>query len=640
MICFAWVAASWQCLTVVMLSLFRWLLDGCVQLGPAKWQEDTHLSASLHRCYSKAVRSTLACCALDRDPQKLGERLEELAQMQIELARIGVTPMCEPLMPPMAPPPPAATAPEPPLPPPPVLPTSPAAPALPYSNVPMGPSEDTVMWADTLTQHPPDPHVAATVEGAPAPTAVGFSSFGRGGGALGTVAEEGVADVAVVGPTLVEGDEAAGLAGLMHGRTEGAGDGGNDVAMTEAEALPPSPSQQLLPLPAEAEASPPAPPQRRPLPPRAELLRCAYLLLQHSACLMEGEWPSLGSSLHSSLATCLSLAREVLPTVQQAPMSIRVDDAPLEEDGDDDGGLSWRRACLGHLVSAVRLGDEYEDGLLHPLYLLHAQRLEWLLELGHPATWEEQHAAAERPWQVIELVSENLFLPSNLDGKLRGSCPGRPGGLLWRQLMGDCMEAMRWCMDVYRPAGQYHVAVHQLSRALLVLGRVEEAGEQLAPLFAPPPKKQAKGEPTSKPFSMEELSDEAYDNAAAGKGGVAGVIKVSGKASGKNGKARRKKGGSCRAGDEAATAEHGAAGAEPAAPAGEGLAASGPLSEAAAAAIGGSWVVCLERSSLGLDLRAAHSTLLGAVMISEPLCCRYHLILSTATHIVPPDNNR
>ena len=48
------------------------------------------------------------------------------------------------------------------------------------------------------------------------------------------------------------------------------------------------------------------------------------------------------------------------------------------------------------------------------------------------------------------------------------------------------MEAMRWCTQTYRPTGLYHQSIYLLARALLYLGRVEEAMVEISSLFSSP----------------------------------------------------------------------------------------------------------------------------------------------------------
>ena len=66
----------------------RWLLEGGVDIGPARWHKDPSLSALLLRYYRKAVGSTLACCAFDDDPDKLGGWMD-LWLGSMELGDVG-----------------------------------------------------------------------------------------------------------------------------------------------------------------------------------------------------------------------------------------------------------------------------------------------------------------------------------------------------------------------------------------------------------------------------------------------------------------------------------------------------------------------------------------------------------------------
>ena len=48
------------------------MLEGGVNVGPTQWHKSPSLAVLLMRYYSKAVGSTLTCCAFDNDPEKLG----------------------------------------------------------------------------------------------------------------------------------------------------------------------------------------------------------------------------------------------------------------------------------------------------------------------------------------------------------------------------------------------------------------------------------------------------------------------------------------------------------------------------------------------------------------------------------------
>ena len=265
-----------------------------------------------------------------------------------------------------------------------------------------------------------------------------------------------------------------------------------DVVMTEAS--PPRPPG----------STPDQPPAVRLLPPPLPLLRCAYPLLQYSACLLDEEWKHRGSSLMTQMATCLLLAGEPLPCLLDEALEEerkntetmsghRSRAEPLSNihqpnalDGGGGPSPGFRRLCLDYSLSAVRLSQAIpaagRGGLLNPMYNLHALRLDWLLEAkppggvtprGGPSAEEDgedgEGGEGGLGEDILGMVGSCCFKPQTPSALLAlgsgsGSGSGSPRAARWRLLLEDCMAAMQWCVDVYRLAGEHHPARRQLAR--------------------------------------------------------------------------------------------------------------------------------------------------------------------------------
>ena len=198
------------------------------------WQGDASLTSLLLQYYRKAVRSTLACCALDTDTDVFAMRLEQLADLLVDLAKRGVTPMCDPCVT-RGEDTPLRMA----------LPTPPdqnlgdvaAAPGPPESTLDAAPGslvpqqqgvsgagtafpgfaahgvaggatavpEDIMMWEDSSTQHPPSPRHLSPLRRQPsAPPAPVLPPIAEGGaeGAEGDTGELTVGGATGVLPPL------------------------------------------------------------------------------------------------------------------------------------------------------------------------------------------------------------------------------------------------------------------------------------------------------------------------------------------------------------------------------------------------------------------------------------------------------
>lgn len=595
------------------------MLEAGANSGPGHWRSDASPSQLLRHLYRRAVRSTLACCALDTDAEKLVLRYEELGLMQLELARRGSTPLGPPFPPAPATPPrleggltlvagvgagagtAAADA------------TAAAAAGAGVATAAAGDME-CVAPCHPLQQQRQQGE-AMDIDGTPA-------------GGAAHVAVDGAAE-AMLHDDLVVVDGATAAGGAAEGQQQQAG---GQVALATQPA-----TQHLQQLQQQQWWG----------PNRMQLCRCALALIRAAQAGYQCEW-----SFHLFVARLLAKARQPLsafgvpepdgtpllgchghplsPPPQATgpePRQLRVqggsrvageaseDAMQLDVDGAgvltgagnesgpgvaadewvpgqsgtvqlSDGlcpssSLAWRRDCLASHALAVRLGAKHEGGLLQPLMELHARRLKWLLELGPPSAWRQgtaqaredgaEAAAAGQQAQarqgggsggrgeaglgeghavaVLQLVAEFCFRPETvvalhadrlraaLHSQQQGSqgqqqqgsqAPQQKGTLqaqengavmaqssaavghssgaavpaalsslephlkpldaaaLWQLLLQDCMAAMRWVAETYRPAGQYHRARYELARALAVLGRWREAAEQLAPLFASP----------------------------------------------------------------------------------------------------------------------------------------------------------
>lgn len=415
------------------------MLEAGANSGPGHWRSDASPSQLLRHLYRRAVRSTLACCALDTDAEKLVLRYEELGLMQLELARRGSTPLGPPF-PPAAPATPprleggvtlaagagagAGTA---------------AAEATAATTA--GPGVATAAAGDIECVAPCHPlqqqqqqqqGEAMDIDGAPA--------GGAGQVAVGGATEAMVHDDLVV----VDGATAAEGAAERQQQQEG-----GQVAL-----CPPQPATQHLQQQLQQ--------QQWWGPDRMQLCRCALALIRAAQAGYQCEW-----SFHLFVARLLAKARQPLsafgvPEPDGTPllgchghplsplpeaagleprqrrvqgwsggtgevfgeaMQLDADGAGvLTEAGNEAGpgvvadasapdkagsvrayqrdglctssSLAWQRDCLASHALAVRLGAKHEGGLLQPLMELHARRLKWLLELGPPSAWRQGTAQA------------------------------------------------------------------------------------------------------------------------------------------------------------------------------------------------------------------------------------------------------
>ena len=376
-------------------------------------------------------------------------------------------------------------------------------------------NEDTMVWDESATQHPVEPPPAA---------------LGSGSGS-GSMAPTGFAAALAATRPLAGGSSylSSILAAAFGTARSGSGSrSGTEGSKAEAPPQPPPAAVETVaqrsgsgshPDPTQigtdvvmAEASPPRPPGStldlpptpavRLLPPPLSLLRCAYPLLQYSAFLLDEEWKHRGSSLMTQMATCLLLAGEPLPCLLDEALEVQrkgtetmsgygsgaepqsnIHQPTALDDGGGGPSPALRRLCLDYSLSAVRLSQAIpaagRGGLLNPMYNLHALRLDWLLEAtplggatprGGPSSEEdgedgEGGEGGRLGEEILGMVGSCCFRPQTPSALLAlGSGSGSPLEARWRLLLEDCMAAMRWCIDVYRLAGEHHPARRQLAR--------------------------------------------------------------------------------------------------------------------------------------------------------------------------------
>eukprot|EP00798_Chlamydomonas_sp_ICE-L_P027253 gene27253-2507_t len=98
-------------------------------------------------------------------------------------------------------------------------------------------------------------------------------------------------------------------------------------------------------------------------------------------------------------------------------------------------------------------------------------------------------AARPAPLPLLRFLASFCFLPESAQlaaAVQAGSTPyPEQAAALQAAILHDCLNAMRWCLDKYRPQGQYHPARFQLARASLLLGNSQDAFADLAVLFSP-----------------------------------------------------------------------------------------------------------------------------------------------------------
>lgn len=169
----------------------------------------------------------------------------------------------------------------------------------------------------------------------------------------------------------------------------------------------------------------------------------------------------------------------------------------LLESGQGPGGEDWevalRRArCLRKLgqpaanwlpqmARACHYAAHHDEGVLLPLYALHASRMRLLLGLPSVRRWCGGGAARQRhkrnarrldpspaqERQLLNLVGDYCFLPASSWGLCSPTQPARSPAADaadaemeadWRSLLEDCCAAMQWCLEKDR---NFHRAAYR-----------------------------------------------------------------------------------------------------------------------------------------------------------------------------------